>query len=189
MLTVHVAGTPVPQGSKRAFVNQHTGRANVVDDNKAKLRTWRDDVRAAVYDVMYRTHWTRIERPSGVSLGIRFHVDRPAGHYGTGRNARVVKPSAPANPTTKPDLDKLVRAILDALTSAGVYADDSQVVAIATWKVYTAPGGPSSGATINVTPLDAAPAVSAHAAAGTVHPTVLKQKGPTDDRPQERPDQ
>ncbi len=42
-------------------------------------------------------------------------------------------------PDKRPDLDKLTRAVLDALTYV-VYADDSQVVEIRATKDYGAPG-------------------------------------------------
>jgi Holliday junction resolvase RusA-like endonuclease len=44
-------------------------------------------------------------------------------------------------PTTKPDLDKLARAVLDALTGV-YYLDDAQVVSLDLQKAYThgAPG-------------------------------------------------
>lgn len=42
-------------------------------------------------------------------------------------------------PTTRPDIDKLTRAVLDALTGIA-YVDDSQVIALAATKVYGDPG-------------------------------------------------
>ncbi len=47
-----------------------------------------------------------------------------------------------SDPTQPPDLDKLVRAIGDALTDAGVWLDDAQVVGWSAWKRRTAPGEP-----------------------------------------------
>lgn len=46
------------------------------------------------------------------------------------------------DPIEPPDLDKLVRAVGDALTDAGVWSDDAQVVAWNAWKRRTAPGEP-----------------------------------------------
>ena len=42
-------------------------------------------------------------------------------------------------PTVPPDLDKLIRAVLDALTGI-VYRDDSQVISIVASKSYGDPG-------------------------------------------------
>jgi Holliday junction resolvase RusA-like endonuclease len=48
-------------------------------------------------------------------------------------------------PTVRPDADKLLRAILDALTGVG-YADDSQVVQAAIMKAY----GPWERVTVTI---------------------------------------
>jgi crossover junction endodeoxyribonuclease RusA len=78
-----------------------------------------------------------------VELYLAFDLPRPSGHYGTGRNADLVKPSSPTHPTVAPDLDKLVRCVADAITDAGLWKDDSQVCAIHAGKRYvdhTPPG-------------------------------------------------
>ena len=71
-----------------------------------------------------------------VIVHLTFELPRPANHYGTGRNKGVLKVSAPAHVTTMPDLDKLVRGICDALTDAGVWKDDAQVVNVVAAKRY-----------------------------------------------------
>jgi crossover junction endodeoxyribonuclease RusA len=65
-----------------------------------------------------------------VAVRATFYLPRPKAHFGTGRNAGLVKDSAPYWPVTKnrDDLDKFVRLVGDALVIAGVLADDSQVV-------------------------------------------------------------
>ena len=55
-------------------------------------------------------------------------MQRPKSHFGTGRNAGKLKPSAPKYPAVKPDVDKLSRAVHDALTIANVIDDDSRIV-------------------------------------------------------------
>ena len=62
-----------------------------------------------------------------VVLELMFTLSRPKGHYGTGRNAGKLKPSAPEHPTTQPDMDKMLRAVQDGLTHIA-WQDDSQVV-------------------------------------------------------------
>ena len=44
------------------------------------------------------------------------------------RNAGVLKDSAPGGKATAPDLDKLCRALGDALTQSGVLRDDALIV-------------------------------------------------------------
>ena len=64
----------------------------------------------------------------GVRLSLLFFFARPAGHYGTGRNARKLKPSAPKVCATKADLSKLERGVEDALSKI-IYVDDRQISA------------------------------------------------------------
>ncbi len=54
-------------------------------------------------------------------------------------------------PYVRPDLDKLVRAVLDGLTMAGAFSDDAQVTEIIARKSY----GTRPGAAIRVSPADA----------------------------------
>lgn len=67
-----------------------------------------------------------------------FVFPRPKVHFGTGRNASRLKPSAPIWCATQPDGDKLARAVGDALTGV-VLRDDSQIVAWTIRKVYGEP--------------------------------------------------
>jgi Holliday junction resolvase RusA-like endonuclease len=71
-------------------------------------------------------------------LSLVFCLARPKGHFGSGRNADVVKPSAPRYPTVKPDATKLTRAVEDAMTGI-VWRDDAQVVDQYVTKVYDEP--------------------------------------------------
>jgi Holliday junction resolvase RusA-like endonuclease len=128
-LAIRVHGTPIPQGSKVA--NFHA--PGVRDSNDKKLRPWRKTVRAQAED-QARYHHT-ITGP--VKVWVRFTFTRPASHYRTGRNAHLIKDAAPPFPgRLHGDLDKLVRAIFDALTDAHVWADDTQVVDMRARKFY-----------------------------------------------------
>ena len=115
-------GRPVTQGSKTAV--RRGGRVILIEDAKG-WRPWRDTlVRAA----RAAHHGGPIVGPVAVSCVFVFA--RPAAHYGTGRNAGRVKAGAPSFPATRGTgaVDKLVRAVLDPLTIAGVIEDDSRVV-------------------------------------------------------------
>ncbi len=131
VVSLTIPGTPISQGSMKAFnVN---GRARVVHANPAKLRSWRGDVIDAA-----RGKFDAIPR-GPVIVRATFFVARPKNHYGSGRNADTVKPSAPMFPSTKPDLDKFARALLDALTIGGAFADDAQVIELVVGKRYGQP--------------------------------------------------
>lgn len=137
MISFQVRGLPAPQGSKRAFRNQHTGRI-MLAESSAKVKPWRQDVKAAAIEAM--GDLPPFTGP--VQLSAMFYFPRPKGHFGTGRNAGVVKDSAPSRPAGRPDLSKLVRSTEDALTGV-VWVDDCQVVSIHTAKWYTTDEYPS----------------------------------------------
>lgn len=134
MIEFTVLGKPQPAGSKRAFQNKHTGRIVVVDDAKGS-RPWKQEVAGAAAERMNGSG-ELLDGPLEVRL--IFHVARPKGHYGTGKNAGKVKGSAPEFPAVKPDVDKLSRAVLDALSGV-VYRDDAQIFRKAVAKLYGTP--------------------------------------------------
>jgi crossover junction endodeoxyribonuclease RusA len=127
-LSFAVAGTPVPQGSKRAWLNRQTGMVMMTEDAGVRHSTWRNEVtgqaRQAMADI--GRFGEPYREPISCSLTFQFH--RPLHHYGTGKNSERVKSSALPHPIKPPDLDKLTRAIWDSLTSV-VWVDDAQVVA------------------------------------------------------------
>lgn len=120
-----VVGKQATQGSKR-----HVGRGILVDSCK-ELRPWRAAVAAACAEV-YRGP---VLRDCAFVLRVRFTRPRPQAHFGSGKNAAKLKPSAPWYWTTKQDLTKLVRPIEDALTGV-VWFDDAQIVEHQTSKVW-----------------------------------------------------
>lgn len=111
-LDVFVPGRPAPQGSKR-----HVGRGILVESSK-HVGTWRDDIRGTVLAAMNATSHPGHAAGTPVFVALEFVLPRPTSTPKT-RTPSAVK---------RPDLDKLARAVLDALTSAGAWADDSQVV-------------------------------------------------------------
>lgn len=117
------------QGSKKVI------RGHLIEMADARLRSWRQDVASAASEAMDN------ERPwqGPVMVVLNFFLPRPKAHYGTGRNAETLKPSAPAYPSTHPDIDKLTRSVLDALTGI-VFHDDRQVVMLQVGKFYGQPG-------------------------------------------------
>jgi Holliday junction resolvase RusA-like endonuclease len=129
-----VPGVPQPQGSKRAFRNPHSGNINVVENSK-KVAPWRTDVKEFARQAM-------ADKPlfvGAVHISISFVLYRPTGLPKTRPTPEAVK---------KPDLDKLTRAVFDALKGT-VYSDDSQVVNLVTDKRIAELGEPT-GAQIEV---------------------------------------
>jgi crossover junction endodeoxyribonuclease RusA len=121
LIAFQVHGLPVPQGSTRAFV---VNGKPIITSSAKGLATWRRLVADVAQDYAPKEPWSG---PVGIDL-----------HFG------IPKPkSAPKRrrvwPDKRPDLDKLTRAVLDALTYV-IFADDSQVVRIRAVKDYGAPG-------------------------------------------------
>lgn len=113
-----VAGTPKPQGSKRGFVHPATKRVILTEASGAALKDWRHDVKLTAISRM--SSKTMIVAPTAVRMAVEFVLPRPVSLPKTKRTPLAVK---------KPDTDKLLRAIGDALTGV-VYADDSQIVSL-----------------------------------------------------------
>lgn len=95
---------------------KHVGNGRMVHSQGSALAVWRSTIGLAAKAQGAR----KIE--GAVAIELDFQVLKP----------RTVKR---AMPTVPPDLDKLIRAALDALTGI-VYLDDSQVVEIRSSKSY-----------------------------------------------------
>lgn len=117
-----VLGTPIPQGSK---VRTKWG----MREDNPKTRPWRDQIAWEARAAMGG------EPPliGPVQLEVAFTMPRPKSHY---RANGDIKPSAPAWCPKRPDVDKLLRALCDGMTAAGVWRDDSQVVYVDARKHY-----------------------------------------------------
>lgn len=74
--------------------------------------------------------------PPPYHVDIEFLFDRPKSHYGTGRNQYTLKDSAPVFHTSKPDGDKLVRAVFDALVMGKIVDDDCLIASHKATKRY-----------------------------------------------------
>ncbi len=125
-----VPGIPRPQGSKRSL-----GKGVMVESSKY-VKDWRHAITQAA--------WTyRLERPTitaPVALRLDFYLPRPKYHLkadGFAKERYLL-----ARPKAKPDASKLVRAVEDAITDAGLWADDSLVVSLRAEKWYADDTGP-----------------------------------------------
>jgi crossover junction endodeoxyribonuclease RusA len=109
MLKFTVPGKPAPQGSKR-----HVGRGIMVESSR-EVGPWRERIALAARNA---TLDADIAPFSGaVVVDLSFTMPRPKS------TPKSYTPAA----VKRPDVDKLTRAVLDALTGT-VIADDSQVV-------------------------------------------------------------
>lgn len=144
-LTITVHGEPAPQGSKR-----HVGGGVMIESSK-KVKPWREAVKHAALNLMYLTPPGTVREPVDGPLFVEivFTVRKPT----SAPKRRVTWPAK------KPDLDKLIRSSFDALSDAGVWRDDAQVVELTAAKRYPDEGAdtlPHPGAIIRITTIGGA---------------------------------
>ena len=124
-LELNVEGSPVPQGSFR-----HIGNGRIIAANP-KLNLWRQTI---ADQIATQTAHRLVE--GSIRLELVFTLPRP----------KSVPISRRRTPTTKPDLDKLIRAVMDSISLeryTQIIKDDSQVTDLHACKRYadhTPPG-------------------------------------------------
>lgn len=69
-----------------------------------------------------------------VVLCATFLFERPKSHYG-----KALKPSAPVEHTQRPDVDNLIKTVLDGLNGIA-WADDAQVIEVSGRKGWSSKG-------------------------------------------------
>lgn len=119
MIQFTVYGTPIQKGSARAFYIEKLKRAVVTSDTRRGLKEWDRSIR----DAAQKYAGTLMLGPVHVSLS--FVMPRPKS-----------LPKRAQHHTKKPDIDKLSRTVLDALTGI-IWKDDSQVITLTARKGYT----------------------------------------------------
>jgi crossover junction endodeoxyribonuclease RusA len=107
-LAVFVTGHPAPQGSKKSL-----GAGRPLIESSKYVKPWREDIRQAVIK-----DYSGPVLDEALTVELQFFMPRP------GSTPKSYTPYA----VKRPDIDKLVRAVLDAISSAGVWADDARVV-------------------------------------------------------------
>jgi crossover junction endodeoxyribonuclease RusA len=114
-LTFTMQGTPVSQGSmvRTSYGMRHS--------KPMAINVFRDQVAQAVT----KTGISDLPLAGALTMTVTFVLPRPK--------------SAPKRriwPEVKPDLDKLVRALCDALTQCGAWGDDAQLIKLTATKIY-----------------------------------------------------
>lgn len=135
--TIHlwVQGKPAGSGSKTAYRTPQ-GRMIVTPASKYQ-KPWQETVKWGFLESQYAKMkpWTE-----ALKVDLLFVFVRPNSHFGTGKNAGLLKASAPAYPAKRPDIEKLARSTNDALTGF-VWKDDSQIVVLTVSKIYSERSG------------------------------------------------
>lgn len=120
-----IEGTPRPQGSKR-----HVGNGVMIESSKY-VKEWRAFAKLKAIE----SKPDRIEKPNAVGVSVTFYFERPKKHF---RANGKLRDDAPLFHIVKPDGEKLMRALLDAITGV-CFHDDSQVARQHVEKKYGTP--------------------------------------------------
>ena len=107
-----VRGNPVPQGSMKSY-----GPGRMTASNHDTLYPWRSKIAASIRQQV-RGVYPIFPEDTPVILSAAFTLPEP-------KRVRKTKPNYPA---VKPDLDKLLRALCDGITSSGLWGDDNQAL-------------------------------------------------------------
>jgi crossover junction endodeoxyribonuclease RusA len=124
VLSFTVFGIPQPQGSTRTFIPKGWKRAVVTTDN-SKLKPWRQEV-AGTAKAEMETKALQMSR-GAVRVEAKCFFAKP----------KSLKKSA-IYKVTKPDVDKLIRALFDSMTGI-VFKDDAQVCECVIEKAFGEP--------------------------------------------------
>ena len=146
-LRFNVIGTPAPQGSKTRMPNGAMVEGSSAT-GRLKHRTWRQAVALEAHH-QRQLHETCFFGPCSVAVTFRFPMpaSRPASW-----KRRVASGEVIGWKSTKPDLDKLARALGDALVEGGLVERDECISQWLMNKIEVAPGE-WTGATITVSQL------------------------------------
>lgn len=143
---IDIPGNPAPGGSKRGFYIAKLKRVVITDAAGEKNKNWR-----ACCAMAARSQYSGEPLQGPLAVSMVFTMPRPQSHYGSGRNAGVLKPNAPTLHTSTPDALKLARSTEDALSKI-VWADDKQTALLSIEKRY----GTRIGCVVTVETVEAA---------------------------------
>ncbi len=93
----------------------------------------------AAHRVMAETYGPNEPLEGPIAVELIFKFERPSSHTGSrGQRLKAWRSFPPKN-----DVDNLAKGVLDAMTKAGVYQDDDQIVELSVRKGYVDYGQPS----------------------------------------------
>jgi len=121
-----ISGDPRSKGSFRP-IKTKDGRVFMAQSKASK--SWENTIRELCQG------WGA-PHDGPVRLLVLFFLPRPKSHYRTGKYAGELREDAPRWPDKTPDIDKLLRAVMDGLTRV-LYDDDKRVVSVECEKRYT----------------------------------------------------
>ena len=118
-----VAGEPVPQGSTKSFYIKKIEKVVTTHGNKS-TGVWRQRIATEAQRAQMSDYFFSADRKYAYSITLIFKFTKPKSI-----------PKKVIYNTKRPDIDKLIRAVLDGITNV-LIPDDSLVVAITSKKEY-----------------------------------------------------
>lgn len=125
-LMIRVEGKPAPVGSYMPR-QRKDGRLFLLRANAQAAEQWRRAVVTAAKQAMRDAAWPAQTDDANYTVSLSFLLPKP----------KTVKRE---QPTVKPDIDKLCRSTLDALTVSGAISDDARVTQLIACKTYAMAG-------------------------------------------------
>jgi crossover junction endodeoxyribonuclease RusA len=131
VLTFRVYGVASPKGNMRAFLKRGM-KFPIVTETSRSVKSWQQLVsEGASHALQESAPEARELLAFGVRVTVAFYLPRPKKYGKDGVFVAHIK---------APDLDKLARAVLDALSHVA-YHDDAQVTELIAGKYYTTTNG------------------------------------------------
>lgn len=113
----------LPKGSTHSFAHRKSGKIITKQVGAKKLYAYQSLI------AYHAAKSGMIISDGPIIIESFFYFKRPKSHFVNGKRGNRLKMSAPTYHMQTPDVDKLVRAVLDALTDRA-YKDDKQVINI-----------------------------------------------------------
>ena len=124
MISFTITGSPKPQQRHRVARN---GRM-YDPSSKDKKQVW----------LQIAKHKPRRPLVGDIQLKLTFYMPRPKSHYRTGKRSHVLKAKAPVFHSVRPDLDNLLKMLMDTIQGKDrMIIDDSQICGLSAIKVYS----------------------------------------------------
>lgn len=121
VLSFEVLGVPVPKGSGKAIKHRVTGKPIYLPANP-KTGDWQQTIAKEAH--LHMGSESPFDGP--VEVQVTFFMPRPKS-----AKKNVTEPT-----TSRNDVDKLLRTLLDGLCAGGVFEDDGQVIHVVARKAF-----------------------------------------------------
>jgi Holliday junction resolvase RusA-like endonuclease len=124
-MDIKIKGEPKPQGRHRY---SKRGRKIITYDPSSKEKK--------AFGEKVKQQYKGNPKKNKLSVSIIFNMKRPKIHYRTGKYAHKLKKDSPIMVTNKPDIDNLIKFVLDACNKI-LWEDDKIICEVQCRKIYS----------------------------------------------------